>query len=76
MHSVLTFSKMPLMNLDKYLKISKIKPVDAAKELGISRFHLWCVRKGKSPGSKKLQIKIVEWSNGVVTFDKLNGKRK
>lgn len=76
MHWPLTFSKMLLMKLDDYLKITKIKPVDAAKELGISRFHFWCVRKGKSPGSKKLQIKIVEWSNGVVTFDKLNGKRK
>lgn len=62
------------MKINDYLKLLKIKPVDAAKELGISRYHFWCVRSGKSPGSKNLQKRIVEWSHGVITFDSLNGR--
>ena len=62
------------MKIDDYLKLLKIKPIDAAKELKISRYHFWCIRSGKARASKKLQTRIVEWSHGVVTFDKLNGK--
>jgi DNA-binding XRE family transcriptional regulator len=54
------------MNLLQYRKLNYISVKRASEELGISRQHIYDIEKGKAFPSRKLSIKICEWSNGSV----------
>ena len=54
------------MNLLQYRKLNYISVKQASEELGISRQHIYDIEKGKAFPSRKLSIKICQWSNGSV----------
>ena len=54
------------MNLLQYRKLHYISVKQASEELGISRQHIYDIEKGKAYPSRKLSIKIYQWSNGLV----------
>jgi DNA-binding XRE family transcriptional regulator len=54
------------MNLLQYRKLNYISVKQASEELGVSRQHIYDIEKGKAFPSRKLSIKICQWSNGSV----------
>jgi transcriptional regulator with XRE-family HTH domain len=54
------------MDLREYRKVKYITVRKASEELGISRQHIYDIEKRKSFPSRKLSIRIYEWSNGLV----------
>jgi len=55
------------MNLHQYRKLNYISVKQASEELGISRQHIYDIEKRKSFPSRKLSVKIYEWSHGLVS---------
>jgi len=60
------------MELKTYIeKCLKLKRVQAAKKLGITRQHLYDIIEGNAYPSRKLALKIEELSNGRVKAKEL-----
>lgn len=55
------------MNLHQYRKLNYISVKQASEELGVSRQHIYDIEKRKSFPSRKLSVKIYEWSHGLVS---------
>ncbi|HYA14009.1 MAG TPA: helix-turn-helix transcriptional regulator [Syntrophales bacterium] len=55
------------MNLYQYRKLNYISVKQASEELGVSRQHIYDIEKRKSFPSRKLSVKIYEWSHGLVS---------
>lgn len=63
---------MPHMELKTFIeKCLKMKRVQAAKKLGITRQHLYDILKGNAYPSRKLALKIEELSKGKVKAKEL-----
>jgi DNA-binding XRE family transcriptional regulator len=63
---------MPDMELKTYIeKCLKLKRVQAAKKLGISRQHLYDILKRNAYPSRKLALRIEDLSNGKVKAKEL-----
>jgi hypothetical protein len=56
------------MNLDTYMINHKIGNPQGAKELGITRQHMWEIRTGIAFPGYILVQKIEKWSNHNVSF--------
>ncbi len=59
------------MSLKQYLQRNNIPVAKAAKELNVSRQHIYDMTGGCAYPSRKLAIRIEEWSRGELTKERL-----
>ncbi len=59
------------MKFNQYRKENKISVRQASEELGVSRQHIYDIDKGQTYPSRKLAVKIENWSGGLVKKEEM-----